>query len=271
MAAYRLYFLDAKNAIHARQDFVAEDDNEARIISTLLWQACADCYQGFDLWQIARQVAREIGIPTEIPAIDGIGRELQERVLTLQETLLDSHWRAAQSPTLLAATKNLRRSLNGNGLAGVSPQDAVRYICGKTGAKMMSLQLAEGMRLLLRGSRGFARIFDEFFAVVATGHCACGVAFENAQQLVVPAIDSSPIFAGQESLDILRAQGVASCVSTPLHGRNGRIAGMFSVHRDAVWTPGDGELAQLRRIANDVATALADPLSAEARSMRAAV
>lgn len=271
MAAYRLYFLNSQNAIQARQDFAAENDGDARIIGELLWQACTDCYQGYELWQTARRIARAIGIPTRTPAVDGIGRELQERVLTLQETLLDSHWRAAQSATLLAATENLRRSLNGNGPAGVSPRDVVRYICDKTGAKMMSLQLAEGMRLLLRGSRGFARIFDEYFAVVTTGHCACGAAFESAQQLVVPAIDASPIFAGQESLDILRAQGVASCVSTPLSGRNGDIAGVLSVHRDVVWTPADGELAQLRDIANDVTTAMTDPLSAAARSMRPAV
>lgn len=127
------------------------------------------------------------------------------------------------------------------------------------------------MRLILRGSRGFGRVFDEFFAVVATGHCACGVAFENGRQIIVPAIASSPIFAGQESLDVLRAQGVASCVSTPLVGRNGRLAGMFSIHRDAVWSPLDGELAQLRHIANNIAAAIADPLSAQARCIRAAV
>jgi GAF domain-containing protein len=147
----------------------------------------------------------------------------------------------------------------------------VRYVVGKTGAKMMSLQLAEGMRLMLRGSRGFTRRFDEFFSVVTTGHCACGVAFENGREIVVPAIDASPIFARQKALDVLRAEGVASCVSTPLLGSNGRIAGMLSLDRDRVWSPLEGELAQLRHMASNIAAALADPLGAEARRLRAGV
>jgi hypothetical protein len=45
---------------------------------------------------------------------------------------------------------------------------------------------------------------------------------------------------------------------------------MFSILRDAVWHPADGELAQLQHIANDITLAMADPLSAEARRLRAA-
>lgn len=132
----------------------------------------------------------------------------------------------------------------------------------------MSLQLAEGMRLMLRGSRGFDRSFDEYFAVVGNSDCACGSAFKKARQIVVPAIASSPIYAGRRSLAVLRAQGVAACVSTPFFGSDGKIAGMFSILRDAIWNPADGELAQLREIGKDIAAALADPLSAQARHMR---
>jgi GAF domain-containing protein len=268
MAAYRLYFLDSKNAIQARQDFAAADDGEAQTVGALLWQACADCYDGYELWQLTRRIACETGIPAVAPSLERLGPDLKTRLLALQESLLGSRWRAAESVTLRVATESLRRILNGSAPAGIGHQDMVRYIVGKTGTKMMSLQLTEGLRLMLRGSRGFSRVFDEFFAVVVTGHCACGVAFENARQIVVPAIDASPIFAGQESLGVLRGQGVASCVSTPLLGSNGRIAGMFSIHRDRVWSPLEGELAQLRHIAKDIAAALADPLGTEAQLIR---
>lgn len=276
MTAYRLYFLDANGGIQARQDFVAEDDGEAHAISGLLWRACADCYRGYELWQTTRRIAHEsmtsLSAAFAAPAIDQLGRNLQMRLLELQEALLGSHWRAAQSTTLLAATESLRRSFNGNGLAPVTHQDVVGYICGKTGTKMMSLQLAEGLRLMLRGSRGFDRRFDDFFAVVpAGGHCVCGLALENGRQIVVPAIASSPIFAGQKSLEVLRAQGVASCVSTPVVARDNRIIGMFSIHRNAAWSPLNGELAQLRHIANDIAAAMTDPRSAAAGQMRTAV
>jgi hypothetical protein len=274
VVGYRLYFLDANSRIQARQDFVAEDDGEAQMIGRLLWRACADCYEGYELWQTARRLAYEstasLSAAFAVPSIEQIDCNLQNHLLELQETMLSSHWQAARSGTLLAATETLRR-LTASGPAAISHQDLVRYICGKTGTRMMSLQLADGMRLMLRGSRGFNRVFDEFFAVVATGHCACGVAFKDARQIIVPAIDSSPIYAGQESLLVLRAQGVAACISTPFLGGDGKVAGMFSILRDAVWNPADGELAEMQHIANDIAAAMADPLSVEARRMRAAV
>jgi hypothetical protein len=272
MAAYRLYFLGFKDAIQARQDFTAENDTEAKMIGGLLWRACADCYRGYELWQITRRLARESDGDTLVPppAVEHLAPPLQERLLELQEALLGSHWRAAQSGVLLAATKALRRSLNG-GTATLAYRDLTRYIYATTGTRMMSLQIAEGNQLRLRGSRGFDRFFDEYFAVVENGTCACGAAFKNRRQMVVPAIDSSPVFVGQKSLDVLRAQGVTSCISTPLLGGDGSIAGMFSIHRDAVWNPADGELAQLRHIAQEIVAAMANPLCAAAKHMHPAV
>jgi hypothetical protein len=273
MAAYRLYFLDAKGAIQARQDFAAEDDREAMTIAGLLWQACVDCYEGYELWQRTRRVARARvdSNPASPPAIDHIGREMRQRLLELQEALLSSHWRAAHSAALRAATEALRRRLAGSGTPGITPDDLMRYIGAKVRAEMMSLQLTEGSRLMLRGSRGFDRFFDDYFAIVDCDDCACGVAFKRARQTVVPTIDASPIYAGQRSLGVLRAQGVVSCVSTPFLGGDGAIAGMFSILRPDIWHPADGELAQLRHIANDITAAIADPLSAEARHLHAGV
>jgi GAF domain-containing protein len=262
MTAYRLYFLDAHGAIQARQEFPAENDAQAKLVSDSLWRACDECYPDYELWQEARCLGRGKGSDTiaaaPLPRDDDA--VLQARVLELGERLLDSHWRVAQSQQLLAAVEALRRGVGGTVPAPISHQDVVRYVVGKTGAKMMSLQLAEGMRLMLRGSRGFTRLFDEFFSVV-----------KNGREIVVPAIDASPIFARQKALDVLRAEGVASCVSTPLLGSNGRIAGMLSLHRDRVWSPLEGELAQLRHMASNIAAALADPLGAEACRLRAGV
>lgn len=51
MGAYRLYLLDAKGAIQARQDFVTDSDTEAMTTGSLLWRSCADCYPGYELWK----------------------------------------------------------------------------------------------------------------------------------------------------------------------------------------------------------------------------
>jgi hypothetical protein len=273
MTAYRLYFLDAKGGIHARQDFVADGDPEALTLGRLLWQACADCYQGYELWEGARRLAREETserVAPAPPSAERIAPHLQERLLALQEILLGSHWRAAKSAALLIATQNLRRSLAANSAATLTYQDMMRYIGAATGSSMMSLQIAEGTGLRLRGSHGFDRLFD-YFAVVERDDCACGAAFTNRRQTVVPAIGSSPIYAGQQSLVVLRERGVASCVSTPFLGRDGSVTGMFSILRRDIWHPADGELAQLQHIANDISTAMADPLSAVAQRLRSAV
>lgn len=102
MAAYRLYFLGFKDAIEARQDFTAENDNDAKLIGALLWRACGDCYQGYELWQATRRLARESDGDTFVspPAVEHLAPPLQERLLELQEALLGSHWRAAQSMAL---------------------------------------------------------------------------------------------------------------------------------------------------------------------------
>lgn len=271
MGAYRLYLLDAKGAIQARQDFVTDSDTEAMTTGSLLWRSCADCYPGYELWEGPRRLAREHNddAPVSPPPIDGIAPHLQERLLTLQEILLGSHWRAAQSVALIAATEALRLSLDGHRTAALTHQDMMRYIGAATGSLMMSLQMTEGALLRLRGSRGFDGSFDEYFAVVDCGDCACGAAFTNRRQTIVPAINSSPIYAGQRSLDVLRAQGVASCVSTPVLGGDGRVTGMFSILRRYIWHPADGELAQLQHIATDIAAAMADPFSAAAQRVRA--
>lgn len=273
MAAFRLYFLGFKDAIQARQDFTADNDNDAKTIAKLLWRACIDCYQGYELWQTTRRLACENNedMPVAPPAIEHLAPPLQERVLELQEELLGSHWRAAQSMALLTATTALRRSLHGDDTATLLYRDVTHYICATTGSTMMSLQMADGAQLRLCGSRGFDRLFDEYFAIVDGTDCACGAALKNASQTVVPAIDSSPIYAGRQSLDVLRAQGAASCVSTPLLGGDGRITGMFSILRPDIWNPADGELARLRHIARQITAAMANPLCAGAQRRRAAV
>jgi hypothetical protein len=271
MTAYRLYFLDAKGAIQARQDFAASSDTEAKTIGVLLWQACADCYYGYELWQTTRRLARESDdTAAPPPAIERIGKYMQKRVLDLQEMLITSQWHAAKSKGLLAATETLRRHLVGD-IPAITHRDMMRYICGITGTGMMSLQLVEGTSLKLRGSHGFDAFFDDYFATVERDDCACGVAMKNASQTVVPTIEASPIYAGHETLDVLRTRGAVSCVSTPFLGSDGSIAGMFSLLRPTVWNPAEGELKQLEHIARHITAAITDPLSVEARLMREAV
>lgn len=267
MPGYRLYFLDGQGSIQARQDFHAESDGEALTVSHLLWEACADYYAAFELWNIARRAAvpRDGGGRMQ-PPLEELPRALLQRVLDLHEALRTSRWSAARSSRLAAASDRVRRALDGD-WPPITAEEIVRYIRAATGTPMMSFQRVENERLKLRGSHGFEKWFDEYFDIVGDD-CCCGVAFKRAQQIIVPEIESSPIFAGQESLGVLRAARVAACVSTPLRAADGTVHGMFSIHRDAIWNPTGGELDQIETLAREISAAMASPSSAAADAMR---
>lgn len=270
MAGYRLYFIDGKGSFQARQDFTAESDADAVTISSLLWQACSDCYRGYELWDRGRCVAQpQSGVaPMPLPRLEDIPPSILERVLDLQEALQRELWRPERSANLAASTARLRQALSVRP-RGIRPEEIVRYIGAATGTAMLSFQLVENDRLKLRGTRGVAKWFDDYFDVVDGEDCACGAAFRQARQIVVPDIGASAVFAGRQSLEVLRISDIAACVSTPVVlAEDGAMQGMFSILKRAVWHPADGELDQLESLARDIGAALADPFSAQARTIR---
>src|SRR5262249_23709609 len=147
----------------------------------------------------------------------------------LEERLLDSHWRVARSQNLLDASRALRLQLDGI-VAPLSADDIVRFVIGATGAAMMSFQRVEGSRLKLRGTHGFDGRFAAFFDIVDGADCACGAAMAALKRVVVADVETSPLFVGHESLEELRAAGVASCISTPVMRSDGSMQAMFSIH-----------------------------------------
>jgi len=110
MAEYRIFFLDRRGAIEARQELRAEDDERAIALSTIVFQACSETYSGFELWSFDRRVMAAtpgVGKVAEI-ALEESTREMQQRVLNFEETIQRSHLRVARSKKLLDATEALR-------------------------------------------------------------------------------------------------------------------------------------------------------------------
>jgi hypothetical protein len=110
---YRLFLLDEKGAIQARQELIAEDDETAIALSTIICEACSECYVGYELWSFDRMVMRateSVGKVAQV-ALSDITRDMQERVLDLEDTIQRSHWRVAKSKKLLEATDGLRRTI----------------------------------------------------------------------------------------------------------------------------------------------------------------
>jgi len=113
MAEYRIFFLDSKGAIEARQELHAEDDDTAIALSTILFQACSETYSGFELWSFDRRVVAAtpgVGKLAEI-VLDEITRDMQQRVLDFEDVIQRSHWRVARSKKLLDAMGALRDAL----------------------------------------------------------------------------------------------------------------------------------------------------------------
>jgi hypothetical protein len=110
MAGYRLYFVDEKGAIQAREEFVAANDADALMVSDLLYRACSDACYSYELWEAERRVIafdnpRDdlIVAPTDRETI-----EIQQITLTLEEALLNSKWRLGRSAKLASEMQVLK-------------------------------------------------------------------------------------------------------------------------------------------------------------------
>lgn len=98
MAEYRIFFLDGKGAIEAREERFAENDDIAIALSTIVFQACSETYSGFELWCFDRRVTAAtpgLGRLAEI-VLEDVTRDMQQRVLDLEGTIHRSHLRVAR-------------------------------------------------------------------------------------------------------------------------------------------------------------------------------
>lgn len=117
LSEYRLFFLDEKGAIEARQELTAENDQTAIALSTIVFEACSEVYSGFELWSFDRRVMAAtpgIGKLASI-VLEDVTRDMQQRVLEVEDAIQRSHWRVAHSRKLLDSTDALRGTLARNG------------------------------------------------------------------------------------------------------------------------------------------------------------
>lgn len=121
--------------------------------------------------------------------------------------------------------------------------------CGSDGGTVQLRDPVHG-GLQIEGKRGFGQHFVDAFSYLDEPETACGHAFGNARQVVVADVDSSPMFS-ESAREILQANNVRSCVSTPILDDDGKVRGVVSTHqreRDAV--PGEADLRHVRMLAN---------------------
>ncbi|HEY3919888.1 MAG TPA: GAF domain-containing protein [Stellaceae bacterium] len=138
----------------------------------------------------------------------------------------------------------------------MKPEEIVDRIREAVGAEMMSLQFVEGNKLRLVASYGFDKAFGDFFAVVSMDDpTSCAAAFDRKAQIFAADIFASPFFSG-EPLEVLRAAGVRSVISTPLMSRGDEQLGILSIHRSTVWHITSAELKQITQLCQQISLSL---------------
>lgn len=98
MGSYRCFFRGRSGAIEGRDDFEANDDDEAAALAELLGDACSDICETFELWQGARRL--EIASGKAI-LLNEITARMQESLVLREETIRDGRWMISRSHRLL--------------------------------------------------------------------------------------------------------------------------------------------------------------------------
>ncbi len=156
--------------------------------------------------------------------------------------------RPAASPPPLPFTIGGRTCSNRSEVLGELMRSAVT----RCGAERGTVQLRDPLHggLQIEGKRGFGQDFVDAFSYLDEPGTPCAHAFGDARQVVVADVDNSPLFS-ESAREILQANEVRSCVSTPIVDADGKVRGVVSTHqrqRDAV--PDEADLRHVRMLAN---------------------
>lgn len=130
--------------------------------------------------------------------------------------------------------------------------ELMRAAVSRCGAERGTVQLRDPVHggLQIEGKRGFGQDFVDAFSYLDEPGTPCGHAFGDARQVVVSDVDTSPLFS-ESAREVLQANEVRSCVSTPMVDADGKVRGVVSTHqrqRDAV--PDETDLRHVRVLAS---------------------
>ncbi len=111
----------------------------------------------------------------------------------------------------------------------------------------------EGGMLRIVASHGHEQSFLDFFAKAEEVVSACGSAAQMGGRVIVPDVETSPLFTGTTSLSVLRSARVRAVLSTPLVGRRGDLLGILTTQWDVPHEPNREDLWRLDLLARQAA------------------
>ncbi len=171
-------------------------------------------------------------------ANDKLEQRVSERTLALQASQERLESDLAALTRMHALSGRLLES------AGIQPllQEVMDTAVAILSARRGTLQLLEGDSLRLVAHHGHQPPFLEFFANAEKRTSVCGEALVRGERVLVPDVETSPLFAGTPSLPVLRAAGVRAVQSTPMTSRTGAFLGILTTQWEVPHTPDDHDL-----------------------------
>lgn len=126
--------------------------------------------------------------------------------------------------------------------------DVLRLAIAELGAAKGNIQLLDRPRqsLFIAVQQGFDRPFLDYFRTVsASDNCACGVALREQKRIIVEDVNADD--GWKPMLGVARDAGFRAVQSTPLIGRDNRVAGMLSTHFDGPHRPSEDDFKRMAR------------------------
>ncbi len=132
-------------------------------------------------------------------------------------------------------------------------QEIMEAAVAIAGAEKGTLQLAREDALDIVAHHGHEGPFLDFFASAENVASVCGEATRRGRRVVVEDVEASPLFAGTQSLPILRNAGVRAVQSTPLMSRKGELLGILTTQWSSPHVPDEHDLWRLDLLARQAA------------------
>jgi len=150
-------------------------------------------------------------------------------------------WLRADLAALTRMHELSAKVLGAEGLEGLL-QEVVDAAVEIVGADQGTLRLLEGDSLRIVAHRGHPAPFLKFLESAQTVASTFREAAKSGERMVVPDVEESELFAGTESLAVLRAAGVRSVQSTPIVSRAGKTLGILSTQWGKPYSPDEHDL-----------------------------
>jgi hypothetical protein len=109
MHTYRFYFYD-DHTTRGRFDFQADDDDRAVEAAEILFEACSDRSQSWEIWDGDMLILSGPQILEKPLRAADLSTQRQQNIIECEEAILNSEWAIASSKRLLAELNKLKGS-----------------------------------------------------------------------------------------------------------------------------------------------------------------